>query len=56
MSVPVERNQFDLREVAVGFVHPIHNLVAVMIINGTCGEMKHHKRIRDLCSAIYEDL
>jgi len=41
---------------SVAFADPANQLVVVMILNGTCGELRHHRRVRDLCSAVYEDL
>ena len=39
-----------------GFADPDHGLVVAVAFNGTPGEPKHGKRIRDFASAVYEDL
>ena len=39
-----------------GFADPEHGLAVAISFNGTPGEPKHNKRIRDVASAIYEDL
>jgi CubicO group peptidase (beta-lactamase class C family) len=44
------------RQSSIAFADPQHELVAVVLTNGMPGEAKHHKRMRDVCKAIYEDL
>lgn len=44
------------RQSSITFADPQHDLVAVILTNGMPGEAKHHKRMRDLCKALYEDL
>ncbi|MCH7959644.1 MAG: beta-lactamase family protein, partial [Candidatus Hydrogenedentes bacterium] len=39
-----------------GFADPEHGLVVAVAFNGTAGEPKHAKRIRDFATAVYEDL
>lgn len=39
-----------------GFADPQHQLVVAVVLNGTPGEARHSKRIRQINSAIYEDL
>jgi len=41
---------------SVSFADPVHGLAAVLILNGTPGEPRHNRRIRDLLTALYEDL
>ncbi|MDA0745501.1 MAG: serine hydrolase [bacterium] len=41
---------------SAGFADPEHNLVVAQITNGTPGEFSHNRRVRQLHTAIYEDL
>lgn len=41
---------------SVGFADPEHGLVVAIALNGMPGERKHNARIREINSAIYEDL
>jgi len=41
---------------SVGFADPENGLVVALVFNGTCGELRHQRRIRDTLDALYEDL
>lgn len=41
---------------SVGFADPDHGLCAAVVLNGTCGEVRHQKRIKSLLNVLYEDL
>lgn len=41
---------------SVGFADPEHDLVVAVMLNGLPGEPKHQRRIREINTAIYEDL
>ena len=41
---------------SVAFADPEHGLCVALVLNGTCGEVRHQKRIKSLLNAIYEDL
>ncbi len=44
------------RQSSVGFADPENDVVVALVLNGMPGEKRHSERIRDLLSAIYEDL
>lgn len=44
------------RQTVASFADPEHGLVVQACFNGTPGEGRHHRRARDIASAIYEDL
>jgi CubicO group peptidase (beta-lactamase class C family) len=41
---------------SVAFIDAEHQLIVAIVLNGTCGEARHQKRIRPLLEALYEDL
>jgi CubicO group peptidase (beta-lactamase class C family) len=41
---------------SAGFADPEHGLVVAVVFNGMPGEAAHNNRIRDVASAVYEDL
>lgn len=41
---------------SVGFCDPQHRLVVAAVLNGTPGPVRHDRRMRALCEAIYRDL
>ena len=41
---------------SVAFADPEHGLCVAVVLNGTCGEVRHQKRIKSLLNALYEDL
>lgn len=41
---------------SVAFMDPENELVVALVLNGTCGEARHQRRIRPLLEALYEDL
>lgn len=41
---------------STGFADPEHGLAVAWVMNGTPGEKKHDERVREIDSAIYEDL
>ena len=44
------------RQSSTAFADPEHDLVVALAFNGTPGERAHNRRIRDVLTAIYEDL
>lgn len=41
---------------SVAFADPEHELIAAVVFNGMCGEVKHQQRMRTFLAALYEDL
>ncbi|MCE9604947.1 MAG: beta-lactamase family protein [Planctomycetia bacterium] len=41
---------------SVAFADVEHELIVALVLNGTCGEARHQRRIRPLLEALYEDL
>jgi len=41
---------------SVAFMDPEHKLIVAIVLNGTCGEARHQRRMRPLLEALYEDL
>ncbi|MEX0652834.1 MAG: serine hydrolase domain-containing protein, partial [Phycisphaeraceae bacterium] len=41
---------------SAGFADPAHGLVVAVVFNGMPGEPRHQRRVRDVLSAVYEDL
>jgi len=41
---------------SVAFADPEHGLAVALLFNGMPGEARHHVRVREVLSALYEDL
>lgn len=41
---------------SIAFADPEHSLAVAVICNGTPGEAKHQRRMRQVLAAVYEDL